>query len=197
MYGTSVCLPTSVETEQPSAGAEPPLVFRRWTKVVLLRSVPPVGPVFRTDWSPATGRQSSPYWGNSEGRSRRESHSHEEPLPTPCCYRRSSATSRCRRAPASWGPLGFVIRAQKVGDDLNVLPEEFRKEGGFRAGAVDGPGSGGSARARRQANISLRTQRVAHQECCVPRRRRNERRRGWRRDGLCRRVVSRTEETSE
>src|SRR6185369_3822597 len=37
---------TSVETAQPSAGAEPPLVFRRWTKLVLLSRVPPVGPSF-------------------------------------------------------------------------------------------------------------------------------------------------------
>src|ERR1051326_3918914 len=44
MYGTSVCFPTSAVTEQPSSGAAPPLVFKRWTNVVWDRSFPPVGP---------------------------------------------------------------------------------------------------------------------------------------------------------
>ncbi len=38
MYGTSVWLPTSVELEQPSSGADPPFVFRRWMKVFLAPS---------------------------------------------------------------------------------------------------------------------------------------------------------------
>ena len=46
MYGTSVCFPTSAEVKQPSLGADPPFVFKRWMKVVLLSSVPPVGPSF-------------------------------------------------------------------------------------------------------------------------------------------------------
>ena len=46
MYGTSACLPTSAEVKQPSLGADPPFVFKRWMKLVLLSSVPPVGPSF-------------------------------------------------------------------------------------------------------------------------------------------------------
>ena len=37
-------MPTSFEVKQPVLGATPPLVFKRWTKVVLLRRLPPVGP---------------------------------------------------------------------------------------------------------------------------------------------------------
>ena len=44
MYGTSAWPPTSAAVEHPSAGASPPRVFSRWTKVVFARVVPPVGP---------------------------------------------------------------------------------------------------------------------------------------------------------
>ena len=41
----SVCLPTSLRTEQPVLGADPPWVFKRWTNVVLVKKLPPAGPV--------------------------------------------------------------------------------------------------------------------------------------------------------
>ena len=46
MYGTSLWLPTLSAEPQPSAssGADPPFVFKRWTKVVWVRNLPPVGP---------------------------------------------------------------------------------------------------------------------------------------------------------
>ena len=44
MYGTSVCLPTSAELKQPSAGAAPPSVFKRWINVAWVINLPPVGP---------------------------------------------------------------------------------------------------------------------------------------------------------
>jgi hypothetical protein len=44
VYGTSVCLPTSLRTEQPVLGADPPWVFKRWRNVVLVKKLPPGGP---------------------------------------------------------------------------------------------------------------------------------------------------------
>ena len=138
MYGTSVCLPTSAEVEQPSAGADPPLVFKRWMKVVLVMTLPPVGPCCdpidcskRQAIAPAFGQLGSEPAGIDMHRV----------APTPCCYRRNSATSRCRRVAGLGQLVGVCIGAEEVGDDLEVLPEETRKKGGFGASAVDGPGS--------------------------------------------------------
>ena len=57
-----------------------------------------------------------------------------------------------------------------MSDDLDILPEETRKKGGFGTSVVDGPGS---ACALGEANIALRTHRMAQQECRVSRRWRN------------------------
>ena len=84
-----------------------------------------------------------------------------------------------------------------MGDDLEVLPEELLKKGGFGAGALDGPGSGRSAWARGQANIALSTHPVTQQKCRVSRRWRNKRRCGWGGDFLRRRVGDRAECTCE
>ena len=56
--------------------------------------------------------------------------------------------------------LGAFVDALEVGDDLELLPEEIRKEGGL------GPGAGvprGATCARRQASIALATESVADQ----------------------------------
>lgn len=90
-----------------------------------------------------------------------------------------------------WGELvGVGIRAEEVGDDLDGHPEETRKQGGFRARVVDGPGSAG---ARGQANIALRTHPAAQQKRGVARRRRNGRGSSWGRDCLSRHVGGRAE----
>jgi len=44
VYGTSVCLPTSLSTEQPVSAADPPWVFKRWMNVVWVKKLPPAGP---------------------------------------------------------------------------------------------------------------------------------------------------------
>ena len=68
--------------------------------------------------------------------------------------------------------IGVGIDAGEVGDDLNVLAEDLRKEGGFRTGGIDRPGSAAGARVG-QANVPLTTLGMAHQKCSVPRRCRN------------------------
>src|SRR5262249_33911765 len=95
-----------------------------------------------------------------------------------------------------WGELvGICIRAEEVGDDLDVLPEDTRKKGGFGSSVVDGPGS---ACARGQANIALSThQCAAQQKGGVSRRGRNEYRSSWWRDGLRRSAGGCAERTSE
>src|SRR6266436_5373681 len=76
-----------------------------------------------------------------------------------------------------WGELvGVCIGAEEMGDDLDGLPEEVHKKGGFGASAVDGPGS---ACACGQANIALSTHPVGRQKCGVSRRWRNSGRSGW------------------
>ena len=68
-----------------------------------------------------------------------------------------------RRVPAERGDharLRALVDALKVGDDLELLPEEIRKESGL------GTGAGvprGATRARRQASIALATESVADQ----------------------------------
>jgi len=54
--------------------------------------------------------------------------------------------------------------AQEMGDDLNWLSEESREKRGFRSRAVDGPGNGSVLG---QADIALRTKRVARQKQMV------------------------------
>jgi hypothetical protein len=87
-----------------------------------------------------------------------------------------------------------LYRAEEVGNDLDILPEEARKKGGFGASVVDGPGS---ACAFGQANIALRTHAVAQQECGVSRWWRNKGRSGRGRDFLRHRVGDRAECTCE
>ena len=58
-----------------------------------------------------------------------------------------------------------------MGNDLHRFPENPREKCGFGAGVVYGPGS--AAYACGQANIALRADTVAQQECRVSRRRRD------------------------
>ena len=69
------------------------------------------------------------------------------------------------------------------------------KKGGFGASCVDGPGSGRSAWGRREANIALSSERVAHQKGGVSLRRCNERGSDWGRNILC--IGDRAECTSK
>ena len=122
--------------------------------------------------TPITGRQSSRHSGNS-GRCRRGSISirtaaHTLLLSKELCH------VALPKGTGLASVVGVCIGAEEVGDDLDVLPEETLKKGGFGAGGVDGPRSSRSAWARGQANITLRAYGVAHQKCRVSRRRRNE-----------------------
>ncbi len=54
--------------------------------------------------------------------------------------------------------------AQEMGDDLNRLSEESREKRGFRSCSIDGPGN---ASVLGQADIALRTKRVAGQKQMV------------------------------
>jgi hypothetical protein len=81
-----------------------------------------------------------------------------------------------------------------MSDDLEVLPEDGRKEGSFGTGVVDSPGSAGT---RRKANVTLSTYSVAQQESIISRRRRNACRRHRCTDPLRRRVGGRAEGTSQ
>ena len=67
-------------------------VGQRWSWSGLYRPLAPV----TNQLTAGGGRQSRWYSGNSD-RSRRGSNSNAGPVPTPCCYRRNSAMSRCRR----------------------------------------------------------------------------------------------------
>ena len=132
------------------------------------------------------GRQLSRHSGNSD-HPRPGIHSHSAPLPTPCCYRRSSATSRCRRVAGLGATSDRVcIGAEEVGDDLDVLPKETLKKRGFGAGGLPrgSPRSGRSAWAGRQASIALRPDSVAHRKCGVSHRWRNNRGSSRSRHGL-------------
>jgi len=55
----------------------------------------------------------------------------QAPVPTLRCYQRNSATSRSRRVSGLGELVGVGIGTLEVGDDLDVLPEEIRKESGF------------------------------------------------------------------
>jgi hypothetical protein len=68
VYGTSACLPTSATTEQPEAGAIPPVVFKRWIYVVRFRRLPPRGPVFDPiTWSKKAGDRAFIWAGRIAG----------------------------------------------------------------------------------------------------------------------------------
>jgi len=55
--------------------------------------------------------------------------------------------------------LGLVSGLRKVGDNLEILPENLGKKSGFGASVVDSPRSTG---AHGQANVALSTQCVAY-----------------------------------
>jgi len=92
--------------------------------------------------------------------------------------------------------LGVGIGAEEVGDDLEGLPGDIRKESGFGAGRVNGPRIATRC-ARGQANIALSTEGVPDQKWRVSRRRCNRGRGGWGCDCLRRRGSDRDECTCE
>jgi hypothetical protein len=107
-----------------------------------------------------------------------------------------------RRVPAEgWDDVLFGVRidALEVSDDLELLPKEIRKEGGFGAG---GGVPCSATVTRRQARIALATEGVADQICRVScwycdgvgnGWRGNDSGIVWRRGALRRRVVDRAE----
>ena len=134
-------MPTSDEVEQPSAGADPPAVFSRWTNVVFDRIVPPDGPC--ADPIDVSRRQAmEPVFRTARVGS--------------CCNGiLLRVQDRCpdlaaikrtlpRRAAERQRVRGRVVRvgigAEEMRDDLECLPKDGLEQSCFGASALDRPG---------------------------------------------------------